>query len=78
MAPPPAGAGGYNFQTFIDPAQPPFNGLTFDNLLGINNSGLIAGFYGSGQAGDPNKGFLLTPQTNTFVPENFRVRHKHS
>jgi hypothetical protein len=30
-------------------------------LLGINNSGLIAGFYGSGNAGDPNHGYLLKP-----------------
>jgi hypothetical protein len=32
---------------------------------------LIAGFYGSGQAGDPNTGFLLTLPTKTFNPENF-------
>ncbi len=67
-----AQAGGYNFQTFNDPAQPPFNGLTFNNLLGINSSGLIAGFYGSGAAGDPNKGYLLMPpQPGTFTPVNF-------
>lgn len=61
---------GYSFETINDPADQPFMGATFTNLLGINNSDLIAGFYGSGQAGDPNKGFLLT-LPNTFTPENF-------
>jgi hypothetical protein len=69
LAPIPAQAG-YSFETHNDHAQPPFMGLTFTNLLGINNSGLIAGFYGSGAAGDPNKGFLLT-LPNAFTAENF-------
>ena len=60
----------YTFQTFNDPADKPFQGETFNNLLGINNFGLIAGFYGSGAAGDPNQGYLLTPN-GTFIPENF-------
>ena len=30
---------------------------------------MIAGFYGSGQAGDPNTGFLLTLPSKTFIPE---------
>jgi len=62
-----------SFVTINDPADKPFpfpNGVTFTNLLGINNSGLIDGFYGSGQAGDPNKGFFLT-LPNMFTPENF-------
>jgi hypothetical protein len=58
----------YSFQTFNDPAD--HNSPTFTNLMGINNFDLIAGFYGSGQAGDPNQGFLLT-QRGTFTPENF-------
>ena len=58
----------YSFQTFNDPAD--HNSPTFNNLLGINNFGLIAGFYGSGAAGDPNKGYLLTPN-GAFIPENF-------
>src|SRR5260370_1469557 len=70
LTPGAAQADGFNFQTFIEPVQPPFNGVTFTNLLGINNKGAIAGFYGSGQAGDPNTGFLLTPP-NTFTPKNF-------
>jgi hypothetical protein len=55
----------YSFVTKNDPAS-----TTFTNLLGINNSDLIAGFYGSGAAGDPNKGFLLT-LPSAFAPENF-------
>jgi hypothetical protein len=58
----------YSFQTFNDPAD--HNSPTFNNLMGINNLGLIAGFYGSGNAGDPNQGFLLT-QEGKFIPENF-------
>jgi nitrite reductase/ring-hydroxylating ferredoxin subunit len=45
-----------NFQTIDNPVDP-----TFNNLMGINNSGLIAGFYGSGDAGHPNQGYLLRP-----------------
>lgn len=55
----------FTFQTFDDPAE-----LTFNNLLGINNAGSIAGFYGSGNAGDPNQGFLLD-QHGTFIAVNF-------
>jgi len=55
----------YRFQTFDDLADP-----TFNNLLGINNRGLIAGFYGSGNAGHPNQGYLLT-HSGTFIPEDF-------
>jgi hypothetical protein len=68
LAATPAQAG-YNFETKNDPADQPFMGATFTNLLGINNSDLIAGFYGSGAAGDPNTGFLLS-LPNTFTPEN--------
>jgi hypothetical protein len=66
-----AHAAGYIFETINDPAQPPFMSTTFTNLMGINSSGdLIAGFYGSGQAGDPNTGFLLTLPSKTFTPDN--------
>jgi len=58
----------FSFQTFNDSAD--HNSPTFNNLMGINNFGLIAGFYGSGAAGDPNQGFLLT-RPGTFTPENF-------
>src|SRR5579863_10527422 len=59
----------YSFETINDPADPAFQGATFTNVLGINNFGEIAGFYGSGQAGDPNKGYLL--RHDQFIPENF-------
>jgi hypothetical protein len=68
LAPMGAQAQGYNFQVKNDPAE--MTGEIFNNLLGINNSDLIAGFFGSGAAGLPNTGFLLT-LPNTFTPENF-------
>ena len=58
----------FTFQTFNDPAD--HNSPTFNNLLGINLFGQIAGFYGSGAAGDPNQGYLLPPN-GTFIPKNF-------
>ena len=77
LASTPAWAG-YSFETINDPADPPFpappatGGVTFTNLMGIDSSGnFIAGFYGSGQAGDPNTGFLLTLPGKTFSPDNF-------
>ena len=47
--------------------------ITFNQLLGINNSGQIAGYFGSGNAGHPNKGYLLTPpfSQGNFHNENF-------
>ena len=44
----------YTFATFDNSADP-----TFNQLLGINQSGLISGYFGSGAAGHPNKGYLL-------------------
>lgn len=61
----------YSFGTFNDPADQPFNGVTFSQLLGINNFSLIAGFYGSGQGGDPNRGYLLFPP-GAYTPVNSR------
>ena len=49
-------ATGYSFQT-ADNARD----LTFNQLLGINDSGVIAGYFGSGAQGHPNKGYLLLP-----------------
>ena len=70
LASTPAWAG-YSFETINDPAQPPFMGTTFTNLMGITSNGdTIAGFYGSGQAGDPNTGFVLTLPAKTFTPDN--------
>ncbi len=46
---------------------------TFNQLLGINNRGQIAGYFGSGAAGHPNKGYLLTLRhgMSAFQNENF-------
>jgi PEP-CTERM motif len=71
LAPVGAQAAGYSFQTINDPADLAFNGVTFTNLMGITSNGdTIPGFYGSGQAGDPNTGFVLTLPSKTFTPDN--------
>jgi hypothetical protein len=59
----------YSFQAITNPNDP-----SFDQLLGINNSGLIVGYYGSGaDARHPNKGFALDhPSASaSFVNENY-------
>jgi PEP-CTERM motif-containing protein len=66
----------YSFETINDPADfpppPGAGGVTFTNLMGIDSKGdTIPGFYGSGQAGDPNTGFVLTLPGKTFAPDNF-------
>jgi probable HAF family extracellular repeat protein len=58
------------FETLDDAADP-----TFNQLLGINDKGQIAGYFGSGDVADghPNKGYTLTPpygQAN-YQNENF-------
>jgi probable HAF family extracellular repeat protein len=47
--------------------------LTFNQLLGINNAGQIAGYFGSGNAGHPNKGYVLRPlyAQGDFGGENY-------
>lgn len=56
---------GYHFSTLNNRAD-----LTFNQLLGINDDGVIAGYFGSGAQGHPNKGYeLWTP--NTYRGENF-------
>jgi hypothetical protein len=46
---------------------------TFNQLLGINNRGVIVGYFGSGAAGHPNKGYTLVPPfaQHSFLNENF-------
>jgi hypothetical protein len=44
----------YTFRTLNNQNDP-----TFNQLLGINDSGKIAGYFGSGVKGHPNKGYLL-------------------
>ena len=61
-------AGGYSFQTLDNNNDP-----TFNQLLGINDLGVIAGYFGSGAQGHPNKGYELLPpyQQHRYVNENF-------
>jgi hypothetical protein len=60
----PDASGNFAFQTVSDQADP-----TFNQLLGINDSGTIAGYFGSGQAGHPNKGYRYS--NGSFHTENY-------
>lgn len=62
----PARADLFTFQNIIDTADP-----TFNQALGISNAGLIAGYFGSGAAGHPNKGYTTAPPYSAFTNENF-------
>lgn len=60
----------YTFKTLDDAADP-----TFNQLLGINDAGVIAGYFGSGDLanGHPNRGYTLNSpygQAN-YLNENF-------
>jgi hypothetical protein len=58
----------YTFTTLDDQADP-----TFNQLLGISNNKLICGYFGSGAAGHPNKGYTLRPPYGQadYTNENF-------
>ncbi len=56
----------YTFTNIINPADP-----TFNQLLGINDSDVIAGYNGSGVPGHPNQGYTTTTAGTTFTPEYF-------
>ena len=57
----------YTFKTVDDPGD-----TTFNQLLGINVKGIITGYFGSGDAGHPNKGYRVAENAITgFVGENF-------
>jgi hypothetical protein len=56
----------YSFQTLNNA-----HDLTFNQLLGINDFGVIAGYFGSGAQGHPNKGYLLEPNHVQYINENF-------
>jgi hypothetical protein len=47
------------------------NDPTFNQELGINNSGTIAGYFGSGANLHPNKGYTTVPPYTSFTNENF-------
>ena len=56
----------YTFRTVNFPTD------VFTQLFGVNDSGEIAGYHGSGLTGHPNRGFTLTLDSpNIFTPENF-------
>lgn len=60
----PKAPAAYSFRTIDNGNDPSFN-----QLLGINNSGRIAGFFGSGLHGHPNKGYLVA---RPYGPSAFR------
>lgn len=67
--PAPADASGnYTFHTLNNDKD-----NTFNQLLGINDNGKIAGYLGSGQKGHPNKGYELLPNygQGNYINENF-------
>jgi hypothetical protein len=60
------GTGHYSFETLDNGRDP-----TFNQLLGINDEDMIAGYFGSGAQGRPNQGYLLLPRQGTYINENF-------
>jgi hypothetical protein len=56
---------GFHFSTLDNKADP-----TFNQLLGISNHGLIAGYFGSGARGHPNQGYQLRAPAS-YRSENF-------
>ena len=71
----PAGAqAGYLFQDIVNPDDPAFN-----QELSINNTGVIAGYFGSGNPNGtpppftltPNKGYTTSAPYTSFSGENF-------
>ena len=61
-----ARADNLTFQNIINPGDP-----TFNQALGINNSGVVAGYFGSGAAGHPNQGYTTPAPYTSFTSENF-------
>jgi hypothetical protein len=62
------GAPQYRFETLNNNAD-----QTFNQLLGINQHGVIAGYFGSGLQGHPNQGYLLVAPygQNQYRNENW-------
>lgn len=63
-----SGSVSYAFTTLDNSQDPAFN-----QLLGINNAGAMAGYLGSGTAGHPNQGYVLGPPPGAggYTSENF-------
>jgi probable HAF family extracellular repeat protein len=70
LAPSAAQAAGhtYTFTTLDDQVDP-----TFNQLLGVDDNNVIAGYFGSGAPGHPNKGYVLSPPygQGNYTNENF-------
>ena len=64
----PATTVSYSFRTLNN-----HHDQTFNQLLGINNEGLIAGYFGSGAKGHPNKGYRLSKpySQGNYANENY-------
>jgi hypothetical protein len=67
-APAAPASGGYQFVELGSTRD-----VTFNQLLGINNKGVIAGYFGSGNGGHPNKGYQINPPyaQGDIASENF-------
>ena len=69
QAAPAANQHAYSFATLDNASDP-----TFNQLLGINNKGTIAGYFGSGAAGPPEQGLPADPAatgSGNYANENF-------
>jgi hypothetical protein len=53
------------FTTIDNPGDP-----TFNQLLGITNTGEISGYFGSGATGHPNQAYLIAPPYTSYQPAN--------
>jgi hypothetical protein len=60
-----ASAQTFSFSTLDNVKDP-----TFNQLLGINDSGVIVGYFGSGQVGHPNIGYEIAPPYTSFMSNN--------
>ena len=60
-----ARAQSFSFATIDNPADP-----TFNQLLGINDSGVIVGYFGIDTAGHPNKGYQTESPYTSFTSVN--------
>ena len=59
----------YSFKTLDNPAD-----LTFNQLLGINNRDVIAGYFGSGAQNHPNQGYVLNRTLAGFAITSENVK----
>jgi hypothetical protein len=60
-----ASAQTFTFTTLDNPGDP-----TFNQLLGINDHGVIVGYFGSSAVGHPNIGYEISPPYTKFVSNN--------